>query len=119
MKNVDAKDQDSLEIDDIDEEDDYQISCLENTMVSNSNNTQLLYWLRFRSFVAAPKVHFVYDSISFIVFLAFFSHFLLYKFPAEEKDGKISYRGSFSEIVVIIFVFTFILEEIVRVRILE
>ena len=66
------------------------------------------FWQKFRAFVNAPKVHFVYESLSFFAFLLLFSYYLLCKFTNENPF-------SITEYLVIAFVITLIIEEIKQV----
>lgn len=39
-----------------------------------------IYWNRYTSFIAAPKVHFVYETIFYFLFLLLFSYVILCEF---------------------------------------
>ncbi len=70
------------------------------------------YWTRFQSFMNAPKVHFVYESFTFAIFLLMFSYILLVKFKFREKKNE---KPDYWLYLLICYVITLTLNEIYQV----
>ena len=68
------------------------------------------YWTLYKSFVNVPKVHFVYESLLFVVFLLLFSYYLLCDLNFDEKEIP------YTEYALIFCILMFSLEEINQVK---
>ena len=71
-------------------------------------NNKPSYWKRYRSFMNAPKVHFVYESISFFLFILLFSYVLLCEFKTNGTSSLLEY-------FLIVYVITLVIDEMKQV----
>ena len=81
MRLAENRDHDGCDNENEEEED--NILRVSNDMTFNNKEKQVndseakpSYWTRYRWFLDAPKVHFVYESLIFLFFLIFFNIFI-------------------------------------------
>lgn len=106
---------------------------IRNSSTNKDYSALKIYWKRYRYFIDSPRVHFVYETFFYSIFLALFSFMLLCEFEYYQKkpqtntrfestknstnyiNEKLAKDPSYSEYVIIFWWVMYVIEELRQV----